>query len=79
MSEAVARAAFTISPSDTEGLAAVTTRGIWVGGTGNLTVQTLHGSQVTFSAVPAGTLVPIVATQVFNTGTSATDLVGLVM
>lgn len=66
-----------ITPSDTLLLPGATTGGIWVGGTGTLTVTTVGGTKVEFQAIPAGTLIPIVATQVWSTGTSATLLVSL--
>ena len=50
---------------------------IYVGGTGNLSVQTIEGRTVAFKAVPKGTILPIYCTQVFKTGTSATDIVAL--
>lgn len=34
-------------------------RGIWVGGTGTVVAINKDGATVTFSAVPAGTLMPI--------------------
>lgn len=52
-------------------------RGIWVGGVGDLTVVTQDGSTVTFSAVAAGTLIPIAATKVMSTGTTASNITGL--
>jgi len=74
----VATAAFSITPSDTANLPGNTTGGIWVGGAGNITLLPVNGSAaITLTAVPAGTLLPIVAQKVFAGGTSATQLVGL--
>lgn len=51
---------------------------IYVGGAGNLKVTTESGNVVTFSAVPVGTVLPIRTSLVWATGTTATNLVGLV-
>jgi hypothetical protein len=65
-----------IVPSDDAALGHVT-RAIWVGGAGALRVRMLGGGVVTLGEVPAGTLLPLRATRVFSTGTTATGLVGL--
>lgn len=52
-------------------------RGIYVGGAGNVSVVTVLGSTVTFTAPPVGTILDIKCTQVRLTGTTATNLVGL--
>lgn len=56
---------------------AKTSRGIWVGGEGNLTVRMMDGGELTFTAVPAGTLLPIQATHVLGATTTATEIVAL--
>lgn len=53
------------------------TRGFWVGGTGDLAVLMASGKRVTFLSLPAGTLLPIAASKVFDTGTDATEIVAL--
>lgn len=64
-----------ITTSDTN---AVKYRAIYVGGTGDLAVQTLIDSaNVVFKAVPVGTTIWIEAGLVLTTGTTATNLVGL--
>lgn len=53
------------------------TRGIYVGGAGDVTVTMRDdGASVTFSDVPAGTILPIRVKKV--TAATASDLVGLV-
>jgi hypothetical protein len=52
--------------------------GLYIGGTGDVTVKFASGDQtaVTFSAVPAGTLLPIAVSRVMA-ATTATSMVGL--
>lgn len=69
-------AAFAVTPSNTVNFTNPT-RGLYVGGTGDV-VAIVGGSPVTFVAVPAGTVLPIVATRVNSTSTTATSIVGLV-
>jgi hypothetical protein len=51
-------------------------RGLYVGGTGNIKVTMLDGTDVTFQSVPVGIL-PIVVLRVWSTGTTATNIIGL--
>jgi len=64
--------AVSITKSDT---ADNTYSAIYVGGTGAVTVVTEAGTEVTFSAVPVGTIIPI-RTQKVKAATTATLLVG---
>ncbi len=69
--------AFAISKNDSTDLAYVT-RAIYVGGVGDIVVDLAGGeTSVAFSGVPAGTVLPIRATRVRSTGTTATNMVGL--
>lgn len=53
-------------------------RGLYVGGTGNVRVDTAGGdTDVTFTSVPAGTVLPIQAIRVKSTGTTATNIVAM--
>lgn len=70
------RRAAAVTPSDTVDLSFVT-RYLWVGGAGNVDVLTVNGDDVTFEAVPAGTLLPIAARRVLAAGTTATKIVAL--
>ena len=55
---------------------------LYVGGAGNITVETAGGDEVTFKGVPAGTFIPVQVTKVFNVNsgaptTTATDIIAL--
>lgn len=70
--------ALPLTKSDTTAFAP--TRALYVGGAGDVTVQMGNGvaaTPVTFKAVPAGTTIPIGATQLLSTGTTATNCMAL--
>lgn len=69
--------AFDIVPDDGQDLPFVT-RGLYVGGTGNVRLVTLEGSTTTFKNLSAGTVLPVSASRVLATGTTVSDLIGLV-
>lgn len=71
----VPRGAFAITPDDVSDLPD-SVREIYVGGGGDLTVRGLDGETVTYQDVPAGTFVQLWVVRVFDTGTTATKLVG---
>lgn len=75
-SSSSAKGSVTVTPHDSNALAK-TTRALYVGGAGNLKVTMRDGSTPTFTAVPAGLLLPISVTHVWSTGTTATAIVGL--
>ena len=66
---APAKHAAAIVPHATDELAFVT-RAIWVGGVGSVVAKMLDGTIVTFTAVPAGTLLPIRAKAIVDTSTA---------
>jgi hypothetical protein len=68
--------AFAIVPSDVTPLA-VKPRAIYVGGAGNISLITLNGETVVFTAVPVGSILPVRAAQVLSTNTTATLLIGI--
>lgn len=68
--------AFAITPHDSNELSSVT-HGLYVGGTGDVAVVMASGEEVTFSAMAAGVFHPIRVKQVKETGTSATDIIGV--
>lgn len=65
-----------VTKSDATILGAV--RGLYIGGTGDVAVKCAGSSTaVTFVGVPAGTILPVRATQVMSTNTTATNIVAL--
>lgn len=74
---APAQGGFAIVPDDAADLPDVV-RGIYVGTGGDLTVTLARSAgPVTFRNVPAGVVMPVIASRVHATGTTALDLVGL--
>lgn len=76
-SNAPASDAFAVTPSDSVNFTNGA-RSLYVGVTGNVAVVTPAGTVVTFTAVPAGTVLPVEASRVNATGTTATSIVGLI-
>lgn len=74
--ESPARHGFAVTPADDTPLAE-TTRALYVGGAGDVTLTLVSGATLGFANVPAGTLLPVRATAIKATGTTATALVGL--
>jgi hypothetical protein len=68
---------FAVTPSDST-LLSETTRGLYVGTTGNIAALMLSGASVTFSSVPAGAVLPVRLTKIMATGTTASNIVALV-
>lgn len=50
---------------------------LYVGNTGNVRVLTVGNDDVTFVGIPAGAFVPVQVKRVFDTNTTATDIVAL--
>lgn len=71
-----ASSAFAVTKSDVT-VFAQPTRSLWVGGTGDVAVRMLDQTTVTFTAVPAGNLLPVRVDKVLSTGTTATNIVGM--
>lgn len=65
-----------ITPSDGADLAN-STRALYVGGSGNISVVMVGGQTVTFSNVQAGSVLPIRVKRVRSTNTTATLILGL--
>ena len=64
-----------VTPSDSGSLRP--TRGLYVGGPGDVKVDMALGSTVTFVDVLGGTLLPVQVVRVYSTGTDATNIVAL--
>lgn len=52
-------------------------RAFYVGGTGDLTVTMSGGGNATFVGLPAGSILPISASAILQTGTTATSVIAL--
>ncbi len=66
---------FNITPSDTVPISPAI-RGFYVGGTGDVVGTNSSGATVTFTAIPAGKIMPASLTLIKSTGTTATFIVG---
>lgn len=71
-----ARRAETVTPSDSTELSYIS-RGLYVGGAGDVVAVMAGDDTVTFKSVPAGTVLPICIKRVNNTNTTATYMVAL--
>lgn len=69
--------AFTITPSDSVDLTHPA-RAIYVGGGGDISLVTLAGNTVVFTAVPQGTIFPMQAQRINSTNTTASLLKGII-
>ncbi len=72
-----ARNAAAVTPHDTNELANVT-KALYVGGAGNIACRLVDdAADVTLTAVPVGTILPIRVSHVRATSTTATNIVAL--
>lgn len=62
-----------VTPSNTVNFA--TPSVVFVGGAGNVKVTTAQGSDVTFTGVLGGSVLPLQVLRVWSTGTTATNMV----
>lgn len=65
-----------ITPSDTQPLAN-TSRILYVGSSGDISVMLASGDTATLTAAQSGVMYPLRVTRVYATGTTATNLLGL--
>lgn len=73
-----ARGAVTVTPHATNALNPIP-RALYVGTGGNITLRAKDSSaDVSFVGVPSGSILPVNAQYVRVTGTTATDIVGLI-
>lgn len=66
-----------VTPSDTIAIKNGPARALYVGGAGNIVAINENDEAVTFVAVPAGSILPIVTKRVNATNTTATSIVAL--
>lgn len=71
-----ATSAVAVTPHDSTNIVG-TCIGLYIGGTGNVVLVTRGGDAITFSAVPAGTIIPCDCKRVNATSTTATAIVAL--
>lgn len=64
--------AYTVYSSSSQAGLGNTGAFLYVGGTGNVSVITIGGDQITFNGIPAGTTLPIQVLKLRATGTTAT-------
>ncbi len=74
--ESPAQHGFAITPHDSVPLTTAT-RAIYVGTAGNIAAVLISGAEVTFSNVPSGSLLPVRLARVKSTGTTASNMLGL--
>ena len=65
-----------VTPNDSTDLATFA-RALYIGGAGNVKVNTIRGETVTFSGVLAGSILPVRVARVHSTDTTATNIVAL--
>jgi hypothetical protein len=74
--DAPASNAFAVTPADGSNLTHAA-RALFVGGAGNIKVDTLGGDTVTFTGVVAGSILPVRILKVYSTDTTATNIVAV--
>jgi hypothetical protein len=68
--------AFSITPADSN--LGTKARALYIGTGGSLAVVTTGGDSVTFTNVLSGSLLPVSVSRVSATGTTATNIIGLI-
>ena len=71
-SNVIATDAASVTPSDSTDLTGGATKGLYIGGAGNIKVDMADGTTITFTALSAGIIHPVSAKRVYATGTTAT-------
>ena len=87
MAQALSNRSYSVEGPHTDALAAITpddsndlatfARALWVGGAGNISLDTLDGTTILVSGVTAGTYLPVSTRRVRATTTTATLIVPL--
>ena len=65
-----------VTPSDSEDLADEA-RALYIGGDGDVRLISRNGDDLVFVGVVAGSILPIFTVRVYNTDTTASDIIGL--
>lgn len=65
-----------VTPNDSADLT-YETRALWVGGAGNINLDTADGQTVVFAGIPAGTILPVRVKRIRATSTTATNIVAM--
>ena len=65
-----------VTPHDSNDLTNVA-RALYIGGTGNVKVDTAAGDTVIFYAAPVGAIIPVRVKRVYSTGTTATNITSI--
>lgn len=68
--------AFSVTPNDSADLS-ISTRGLYVGVSGDVKVDTVGGDTVTFVGLAAGIIHPIRAARIYSTDTTASSIIGV--
>ena len=64
-----------VTPSDTGTTG--NARGLYIGGAGDVKIDTAAGTTVTFVGALAGTVLPVQVARVYSTDTTATNIIAL--
>jgi hypothetical protein len=68
---------FAVTPSDSTDLSEIV-RALYIGAPGDVATILKSGATVTFKNLAAGTILPVRASRIKATGTTAADIIGLV-
>jgi len=68
--------AVAVVPNDSSDLTN-TARALYIGGAGNIKVDTSAGDTVIFYAAPVGSIIPVRVRRVYSTGTTATNITSI--
>lgn len=74
---APAMEAIAVTPSDSVDLPQGIARSLYIGGAGNVVLDTYNNTSITFAGLAAGTILPVQAKRVRATSTTATLIVAL--
>lgn len=66
-----------VTPDDSNDLTPAPANALYVGSQGDVKVDMMEGTTVTFTAVPAGTVLNIRVNRVYSTDTTASGIVAL--